>query len=102
MDEDGFCARIRHVERSSMPIKLRRREGIIPWSDKGSAMQDHTLLPSSGQPDQPRPATNGFKRAPSRLLAPLTPLIGREQEVETVCSLLGRPDVRLLVLTGPG
>jgi predicted ATPase/DNA-binding CsgD family transcriptional regulator len=29
-------------------------------------------------------------------------LIGREQEIVTVCSLLGRPEVRLLVLTGPG
>jgi len=29
-------------------------------------------------------------------------LIGREQEVATVCSLLGKPEVRLLVLTGPG
>lgn len=29
----------------------------------------------------------------------LTPLIGREQEVDAVCTLLRRPEVRLLVLT---
>src|SRR5215469_5621423 len=37
-----------------------------------------------------------------RLPTQLTPLIGREQEVQAVCALLLRPGVRLLTLTGPG
>ena len=36
------------------------------------------------------------------LPTPLTPLIGRQQEVATACELLRRAQVRLLVLTGPG
>ncbi len=36
------------------------------------------------------------------LPAPLTPLIGREQEVAAACHLLLRPEVRLLTLTGTG
>jgi predicted ATPase/DNA-binding CsgD family transcriptional regulator len=36
------------------------------------------------------------------LPTPLTPLIGRQQEVATACDLLRRVQVRLLVLTGPG
>ena len=38
----------------------------------------------------------------SNLPAYLTPLLGREQEVQVVCSLLQRPEIRLLTLTGPG
>jgi predicted ATPase len=33
---------------------------------------------------------------------PLTALIGREQEVQVICDLLSRPEVRLLTITGTG
>src|SRR5438045_9685379 len=36
------------------------------------------------------------------LPAQLTPLIGREHEVAAVCTLLRRPGVRLVTLTGTG
>ena len=38
----------------------------------------------------------------SRLPAPLTPLVGREQESVAVCTLLCRREVRLVTLTGTG
>jgi predicted ATPase/DNA-binding SARP family transcriptional activator len=39
---------------------------------------------------------------PPPLPAPLTPLLGREAEVEAAAGLLGRPGVRLVTITGPG
>jgi hypothetical protein len=46
---------------------------------------------------QPRAAAGGFA-----LPAQLTPLVGREAVVAAVVAALGRPDVRLLTLTGAG
>jgi len=46
--------------------------------------------------------TEGLDYAPSDLARPLTPFLGREQEMAMVASLLNRPEVRLLTLTGPG
>lgn len=39
---------------------------------------------------------------PFSLPLPLTPLIGREDDVLGVCALIGRKDVRLVTITGPG
>ena len=39
---------------------------------------------------------------PSYLPLPLTPLVGREQELAQLAALLCRPEVRLLTITGPG
>ncbi len=38
----------------------------------------------------------------SMLPAQLTPLLGRDEAVASVCALLQRQEVRLLTLTGPG
>ncbi len=55
-------------------------------------------------PDLPTdfPPLNTLDARRTNLPAQPTTLIGREQEVATVCALLRRPDVRLVTLTGPG
>lgn len=54
-------------------------------------------------PSSPTPAlSTNQPPETSTLPVPLTPFVGREQEIETVTTLRRRPDVRLLTLTGPG
>jgi predicted ATPase/DNA-binding CsgD family transcriptional regulator len=51
----------------------------------------------------PQPSPDGRTPHPRyHLPAPLTPLVGREQDVAAVCALLSRPEVRLVTLTGTG
>ncbi|HTK07091.1 MAG TPA: NB-ARC domain-containing protein [Ktedonobacteraceae bacterium] len=74
-----------------MPLKLVRKE----HEKELPSIQDNSIVLRSGQTrHDPLPAYN--------LTAPLTPLIGRKREVMAVCSLLQRPEVRLVTLTGPG
>src|SRR5260370_19331252 len=49
-----------------------------------------------------RAASGNGQTSPSHLPLPLTPLLGREHELAQLTSLLLRPDVRPLTLTGPG
>jgi predicted ATPase/class 3 adenylate cyclase len=66
-----------------------------------SSSQRLTQLVIAGLPDT-FPSLRTLENRPTNLPVQPTPLIGRERELETVSELLGRDDVRLLTLTGPG
>src|SRR3712207_3196450 len=48
------------------------------------------------------PDLSGKAGSGTNLPTQLTPLIGRQEEIEAVSGLLRRPEVRLVTLTGPG
>src|SRR5260370_28432680 len=78
--------------------RLRAERSPVASRDSGgpSTMQPHSFALSSGPAPGTRPAPT------HHLPLPLTPLLGREQELTQLPALRGQPEVRLLTLTGPG
>jgi predicted ATPase len=54
------------------------------------------FVPGTKEPDESHRASQ------TDLPAQLTPLVGREQELEEACALLRSEETRLMTLTGPG
>jgi predicted ATPase/DNA-binding CsgD family transcriptional regulator len=69
-------------------------------SDQGRYLQSSTG--ASWSPAEHGEASGSAARRSSTLPLPLTSLIGREREVAAACTLLMRPEVRFLTLTGTG
>ncbi len=72
-----------------------------PETNTPAATSGATVLAAAEAAPEPAAADDGPEDA-ARLPAPPTPLVGREREEAAVVYLLGRGDVRLLTLTGPG
>ncbi|HEX6556827.1 MAG TPA: NACHT domain-containing protein, partial [Ktedonobacteraceae bacterium] len=71
----------------------------LPAPSSTLESNDHPLP----TPLRPRASFAASEHAPAHdLPAPLTSLIGRDQEVAAICALLRRPEVRLATLTGTG
>jgi ATP-dependent Clp protease ATP-binding subunit ClpA len=74
-------------------------------ADEPEPHREHARRPATGAVRQLADgagATGFVKQAAPTLPLPLTSLIGREREIAAACTLLARPEVRLLTLTGTG
>ena len=78
----------------------------VPRAHTGSAaQQDHMHQSPAGtsrSPTESGDASDNAPRRPSTIPLPLTSLIGRDREVAAASTLLLRPEIRLLTLTGTG
>lgn len=98
----SLLSRVTHeLVRDHLPAGMRLRDLDAYTFEQSSRPEDlYELIPESQQVAYPslRPPA----RRPGNLPVPPTPLIGRASEVSSVSERLGRSQVRLLTLTGPG
>ena len=71
---------------------------LLAKSEAETVITDHIPLQAVISGHSPGSAKRNSHNTPF----PLTPLIGREREVQGALSMLGTPEVRLLTVTGPG
>src|SRR6266566_1307186 len=91
--------RTKIVEMSvSLPRMLWRRTRVPP----GTRSISLSLTDASWSPAERGDASDSAAKRSSTLPLPLTSLIGREREVAAASTLLARPELRLLTLTGTG
>jgi predicted ATPase len=72
--------------------------GRLVRDDLATLLSERFAAASGGTAVAPRPSPRG----PNALPAATSSLVGREQAIDEVAALLGRPDARMVTLTGPG
>jgi predicted ATPase/DNA-binding SARP family transcriptional activator len=105
--------RLRAQQMLALYRAARQADALAAFRDARSALDELGLEPSAElrrleqrilqqDPDLAPSAAVPREAGPGGLPVERTPLVGRELEVAAVRALLGRPETRLVTLTGPG
>jgi predicted ATPase/DNA-binding XRE family transcriptional regulator len=92
----------RGKRRRPYPHTVRALADALELSEGERAVLTDAIPGRSSGDGAPVPIEESAVAYPSALPVSLTPVLGREREVEEIASLLGRTTIRLLTLTGPG
>lgn len=92
-----------HAQRLRVELDAEPEPEVLEFAARLRAAQPARLDEKArAAPGASGPEPGRRERVPDSLPSEPTPLIGRDAEVEAVVTLLQRPDVRLMTLTGPG
>jgi predicted ATPase len=93
-----LLSRIRQ-EASYRHFRTARELGRLVREDLAALLSERF---AAGRNSMAGPSSSPAPRTPRPLPVATTSLVGREQAIEEVAALVGRPTARLLTLTGPG
>src|SRR5215472_6647963 len=90
------------AQASTQHISTTEAQSVLPGHAAELQPSRYPAISAIIHPTQVGTASEIARGAGSALILPLTSLIGREREVAAACTLLARPEVRLLTVTGTG
>lgn len=90
------------VERTPQPASVKQMPSSAMYDTRQGVMAEQSFVSSTSEHLEGAYRADLLTFRDDTLPLPLTPLVGRDEDVASVSALLQRPDVRLVTLTGAG